>query len=43
MYRLELNGIEKRFGDRTAVRSTNLFLENGVYGLLGENGAGKRR
>ena len=41
MYRLELNGIEKRFGDRTAVRSTNLFLENGVYGLLGENGAGK--
>ena len=41
MYRLELNGIEKRFGDRTAVRSTELCLENGVYGLLGENGAGK--
>ena len=41
MHRLELTGIEKRFGDRTAVRSTNICLENGVYGLLGENGAGK--
>ena len=41
MHRLELNGIEKRFGDRVAVQSTELCLENGVYGLLGENGAGK--
>ena len=41
MHRLELNGIEKRFGDRIAVQSTELCLENGVYGLLGENGAGK--
>ena len=41
MHRLELTGIEKRFGDRTAVRSTNICLENGVYGLLGPNGSGK--
>lgn len=41
MHRLELIGVEKKFGDKTAVHVTNLCLEHGVYGLLGENGAGK--
>lgn len=41
MHRLELVGVEKRFGERVVVQETNLCLEKGVYGLLGENGAGK--
>ena len=41
MHRIELSAVEKRFRDRTAVRKTDLCLESGVYGLLGENGAGK--
>lgn len=41
MHRLELIGVEKKFGDKIAVQSTDLHLESGIYGLLGENGAGK--
>ncbi len=41
MHRLELIGIKKCFPDKTAVHTTDLCLENGIYGLLGENGAGK--
>ena len=35
MHRLELIGVEKEYGDKTAVHATNLCLEDGVYGLLG--------
>lgn len=41
MHRLDLIGVEKKFGDKTAVQKTDLHMENGIYGLLGENGAGK--
>lgn len=41
MHRLELIGVEKKFQDKTAVCSTDLCLQHGVCGLLGENGAGK--
>ncbi|NLV10814.1 ATP-binding cassette domain-containing protein [Halomicrobium mukohataei] len=39
--RLELDGIEKRYGDEHALRDVDLVLEPGVVGLLGPNGAGK--
>ena len=32
--------VTKRFGDFTAVDNMNLRITNGVYGLLGVNGAG---
>lgn len=41
MHRLDLIGVEKKFGDKIAVQSTDLHLKSGIYGLLGENGAGK--
>jgi ABC-2 type transport system ATP-binding protein len=36
-----LEGVSKTFGRTTALRPTDLRLENGVIGLLGPNGAGK--
>ena len=39
--KLELDGLTKQFGDLTAVNHINLTMTNGVYGLLGVNGAGK--
>lgn len=41
MHSLELIGVKKTFSDKIAVHTTDLCLENGIYGLLGENGAGK--
>ncbi|ABM01776.1 ABC transporter, ATP-binding protein [Shewanella amazonensis SB2B] len=39
---LEIRGLKKRFGDKTALNGVDLTLESGmVVGLLGENGAGK--
>ena len=40
---MELKTIEltKKFGSKTAVNHLNVTLTNGVYGLLGANGAGK--
>ena len=39
---LELRGLVKRFGGRTAVDDVSLSIERGeTYGLLGPNGAGK--
>lgn len=40
---MELKTIEltKKFGSKTAVNALNITLTNGVYGLLGANGAGK--
>lgn len=39
--KLELDHLTKKFGDFTAVNHINLTMKNGVYGLLGVNGAGK--
>ena len=41
MHRIDLIGVEKKFGDKIAVQRTDLHMESGIYGLLGENGAGK--
>ena len=39
---LTINGIEKRFGGKTAVSDLSLTLEQGhIFGMLGTNGAGK--
>lgn len=38
---LIFDNITKKFGDFTAVDRLNLTMSNGVYGLLGVNGAGK--
>ncbi len=39
---LEINGLTKRFGEKTALRNVSLSLAKGkVLGLIGENGAGK--
>ena len=41
-YVVETNGLTKRFGDRTVVRSVDLQVPRGVaFGYLGPNGAGK--
>ena len=41
-FALEIVGLEKRYGDRIAVRGLDLRLRPGeVHGLLGPNGAGK--
>lgn len=40
--RVEMRGIEKRFGAVTALSSVNLWVDHGeVLGLVGDNGAGK--
>ena len=45
MCRLALTGLEKVYRDRKtekkAVQDLTVHFEHGVYGLLGENGAGK--
>lgn len=38
---LKTIGLTKKFGSKTAVKDLNITLSNGVYGLLGANGAGK--
>ena len=39
---IEITGLTRRFGDRTALESVSLSLPRGrVYGLVGANGAGK--
>ena len=38
---LKIKGLTKRFGDFTAVNNLDITMGNGVYGLLGVNGAGK--
>lgn len=42
MHRIDLIGVEKKFGDKIAVQRTDLHMGSGIYGLLGENGAGKQ-
>lgn len=42
MFALELSGVTKRYGQRTALNNIDLRLESGAsLGLLGPNGAGK--
>ncbi len=42
MVAIELNRINKQFGDVTALRNVNLTVEEGeIFGFLGPNGAGK--
>lgn len=40
---IELRKLTKEFQKTKAVDNITLTLNNGVYGLLGANGAGKRR
>lgn len=40
--RIDINGLQKRFGDKTAVSIDNLRIESGeLVGIVGNNGAGK--
>lgn len=38
---LELMGVTKKYGNKTAVSEFSCLFSNGIYGLLGANGAGK--
>ena len=38
---LILTNITKKYGNYEAISNQSLILKNGVYGLLGVNGAGK--
>ncbi len=38
---LEIKNLTKKYGDFTALNNMSLSLDNGVYGILGANGAGK--
>lgn len=38
---LELMGVTKKYGNKTAVSEVSCRFSNGIYGLLGANGAGK--
>ena len=35
--KLQIIGLTKKFGSKTAVNDLNITLTNGVYGLLGAN------
>ncbi|MCM1525003.1 MAG: ATP-binding cassette domain-containing protein [Ruminococcus sp.] len=41
MSELEIKSLTKRYGKKTVLDNINLYLDKGVYGLLGANGAGK--
>lgn len=39
---IEINGLNKRLGDKDVLKDINLTVEPGrIFGLVGENGAGK--
>ena len=38
---LQINNLIKQYGSITAVNNLSLTLTNGIWGLLGDNGAGK--
>ena len=40
MHELELKELGKTYKNKSAVQGVNIRLGHGVYGLLGENGAG---
>lgn len=39
--KLECKHLTKRFGEKVALRDFSLEMQEGIYGILGENGAGK--
>ena len=41
--KLEIKNLTKKFNQFTAVDRISYTMENGVYGLLGVNGAGKTK
>lgn len=41
--KLQMVNVTRKFGNFRAVENLNLTIENGVYGLLGVNGAGKTK
>lgn len=42
MNAIEIKGLTKRFGDKTAVNELNMTVPmNSIYGFIGENGSGK--
>lgn len=36
-----IDNLSKRYGKKEAIKSVSLTIPNGMYGLLGRNGAGK--
>lgn len=38
---LKVSNVRKMYNKTVAVKNANLYLERGIYGLLGANGAGK--
>ena len=41
---IEVNGLQKLFGKKTAIKNIDLHIEEGeIFGLLGPSGAGKQR
>lgn len=38
---LQINQLSKKYGEQYALNSVNLTLTDGIYGILGANGAGK--
>ena len=40
--KLELSNISKKYGKTEALHEYNAVFENGIYGLLGPNGALQR-
>ena len=41
---IQINNLQKRFGEKTAVNIDNYFISQGdMLGLVGNNGAGKTR
>lgn len=41
MAELVLSNIEKSYKDENILNNINIYLKNGVYGLVGANGVGK--
>lgn len=39
--KLECKNLRKSYGNKVALKEFSLYMEPGIYGLLGENGAGK--
>ena len=37
---LEIQAVNRSFGKKRVLKSVDLEISNGIYGLLGENGAG---